>query len=42
MTELAYELRRSGVNLPEGILTVEEFLEAIKKEAPAYKTGTNR
>ena len=42
VTELAYELRRSGVNLPEGILTVEEFLEAIKKEAPAYKTGTNR
>ena len=42
VTELAYELRRSGVNLPEGILIVEEFLEAIKKEAPAYKTGTNR
>ena len=29
VTELAYELRKEGVDLPEGILTVEEFTEAI-------------
>lgn len=30
VTELAYELRREGLDLPEGILTVEEFTEAVK------------
>ena len=27
VTELAYELKKEGVNLPDGILTKEEFLE---------------
>ena len=31
VTELAYELRREGLELPEGILTVEEFAESISK-----------
>lgn len=31
VTELAYELRKSGLNLPEGILTVEEFTQAIAR-----------
>ncbi len=31
VTELAYELRKAGLNLPEGILSVEEFMEAIKE-----------
>lgn len=30
VTELAYELKKAGINLPEGILTVEELIEAIK------------
>lgn len=29
VTELAYELRKAGVELPEGILSQEEFLDAI-------------
>ena len=29
VTELAYELRKEGLELPEGILTVEEFTEAV-------------
>ncbi len=29
VTELAYELRKEGLGLPEGILTVEEFTEAV-------------
>ena len=31
VTELAYELRKSGLDLPEGILSVEEFVEAMDK-----------
>lgn len=31
VTELAYELKKSGMNLPDGILTKEEFTEALKK-----------
>jgi len=31
VTELAYELRKSGLNIPEGILTMEELVEAICK-----------
>jgi len=31
VTELAYELRKDGLNLPEGILTLEEFTEAAAK-----------
>lgn len=29
VTELAYELRKSGLELPKGILTIEEFVEAM-------------
>ena len=29
VTELAYELRKEGIELPEGILTVDEFTEAV-------------
>ena len=29
VTELAWELKKAGVPLPEGILTVEEFAEAM-------------
>lgn len=31
VTELAYELRKSGLELPKGILTIEEFVEAIRE-----------
>ncbi len=31
VTELAYELRKSGLALPEGILTPEEFTDAVKQ-----------
>ena len=31
VTLLAHELRKQGVNLPEGILTIEEFVEALGK-----------
>ena len=37
VTELAYELKKSGLDLPEGILTVEEFLETMQKAVP-FKT----
>lgn len=30
VTELAYELKKTGLNLPKGILTVEEFMVAIE------------
>ncbi len=29
--ELAYELKKSGVNIPDGILSVDEFVEEVKK-----------
>ena len=29
VTELAYELRKAGMDLPEGILSQEEFMEYI-------------
>ena len=29
VTELAYELQKEGVNLPSGILNIEEMVEAI-------------
>ena len=38
VTELAYELQKEGIPLPDGILTVEEFTAAIK--AFAGKRGT--
>lgn len=31
VTELAYELRKAGLPLPEGILTVDEFIRAIEE-----------
>jgi energy-coupling factor transport system ATP-binding protein len=31
VTELAYELKKAGVPLPEGILTVDEFVEALEQ-----------
>ncbi len=30
-TELAYELKKSGLDIPDGILSVEEFVEEVKK-----------
>lgn len=35
VTELAYELKKAGVNLPDGILTHKEFVEAISRAAKA-------
>ena len=32
VTELAYELRKSGLNIPLGILTREELIKALAKE----------
>jgi ABC-type glutathione transport system ATPase component len=29
VTELAYKLRESGVDMPEGVLSVEEFADAF-------------
>ncbi|HIQ98986.1 MAG TPA: energy-coupling factor transporter ATPase [Candidatus Scybalocola faecavium] len=31
VTELAYELKKSGVPLPDGILTIDEFVRALEK-----------
>lgn len=31
VTELAYELRQAGVDIPEGILTIEELTDSLKK-----------
>ena len=31
VTELAYELKKAGVDIPEGILSVDEFVQAIEK-----------
>jgi len=31
VTELAYELKKAGVPMPYGILTINEFMEAIRK-----------
>ncbi|MCR1918896.1 energy-coupling factor transporter ATPase [Frisingicoccus caecimuris] len=31
VTELAYELRQSGVDVPEGILTIEELVESLER-----------
>ncbi len=33
VTELAYELQKSGMNLPDGILTVDEFVKALEQIA---------
>ncbi len=34
VTELAYELNKAGVSMPVGILTVEEFIEALQAVRP--------
>ena len=42
VTELAYELKKSGFDMPDGILTHEEFRDALKKcmaDAGAPKNG---
>ena len=42
VTELAYELKKSGLDMPDGILTHEEFRDALKKcmaDAGAPKNG---
>ncbi|MCI6020300.1 MAG: energy-coupling factor transporter ATPase [[Bacteroides] pectinophilus] len=45
VTELAYELKKSGLDMPDGILTHEEFRDALKKcmaDAGAPKNGGAR
>ena len=42
VTELAYELKKSGLDMPDGILTHEEFRDTLKKcmaDAGAPKNG---
>ena len=31
VTELAYELRKEGLPIPKGVLTVDELVEALTK-----------
>ena len=31
VTELAYELKKAGLDIPEGILTIDEFIDAMAK-----------
>lgn len=31
VTELAYELKKAGLDLPEGVLTIDEFVESMTK-----------
>jgi energy-coupling factor transporter ATP-binding protein EcfA2 len=31
VTELAYELKKSGVNIPDGILSVDELVQALEE-----------
>lgn len=31
VTELAYELRQSGIDVPEGVLTIEELVQALER-----------
>jgi energy-coupling factor transport system ATP-binding protein len=39
VTELAYELKKAGLDLPDGILTAEEFTEALKTCRLERKAG---
>ncbi len=39
VTELAYELKKSGLNLPEGILNIDEFVDCL---IPAIKQGMEK
>lgn len=38
VTQLAHALRESGLDIPEGILTIDEFADAVMKAAVAEKT----
>lgn len=31
VTELAYELKKEGLDLPDGVLTIDEFVQAMEK-----------
>ena len=33
VTLLAYELKKNGINIPDGILTIDELTEALKRYA---------
>ncbi len=39
VTELAYELRRGGADMPEGILSLDEFVESFMAALAGKKTG---
>ena len=39
VTELAYELKQEGVELPDGILTIEELIEHLLPILQTAKTG---
>jgi energy-coupling factor transport system ATP-binding protein len=36
VTQLAYELKKAGLDIPEGILTVEELVEALSLKSVAF------
>ncbi len=40
VTELAWELKQAGVDLPDGILTIDEFTEALLPVIKAGKSGS--
>lgn len=42
VTELAYELQKAGVPMPDGILTTEEFVAALKKCREEGTAGKGR
>jgi len=37
VTELAYELNKAGLDLPPGILTIEELVESLSKQLKNVK-----
>ena len=39
VTELAYELKMRGLPLPDGILTIDEFVKALAQIAPEGGAG---
>ena len=45
VTELAYELKQAGVPLPDGVLTREEFIDALmrvfEKKRPEWRENGN-
>lgn len=38
VTELAYELRQSGIDVPEGVLTIEELAESLERLKSRWRT----